>query len=250
MFLRSQIVSWLAQGFLKSFYFVVGRWDENSLLLLLNIKQILHCLYNCFHDPLASIAGKPGTFLCISITKLEHWHKSHFMANQKLHLKKQNSNFSDVLLSHWVSLPVIGTKLQVKWMDSRSIFDLLVLSEMGLGFSLWMTVFRQYRTFTLWRQKAASTLPCSQGARLSPLISLEEHWKCVMEEWVAGEAVRESFMWADICVLLYVSVKQCEMCAGFCCVGSPECKHALVGPSLCWRPSQHILPRLFQSCAS
>lgn len=57
-------------------------------------------------------------------------------------------------------------------MASRSIFDLLVLSETGLGFSLWMTVFRQYRTFTLWRQKAASTLPCSQGARLSPLISL------------------------------------------------------------------------------
>lgn len=57
--------------------------------------------------------------------------------------------------------------------------------------------------------RGSRRLPAGDRSRtrrgLTPLISLEEVWKCVMQKWADGEAVRvcerESFTWVDVCVL-------------------------------------------------
>lgn len=66
---------------------------------------------------------------------------------------------------------------------------------------------------------------CPARPGLSPLISLEELWKCVMQKWVDGEAVWEFFLrgWMFVCCVC-VSVKWEDTRVGFCCIRWPKCK--------------------------
>lgn len=67
----------------------------------------------------------------------------------------------------------------------------------------------------------------------SPLISLEELWKCVMQKWVDGERVcvwERVFRWRMFVCRVCVLVKQQDTCVGFCCVRRPNWEHPRLVP--------------------
>ncbi len=118
--------------------------------------------------------------------------------------------------------------------------DFLRSSEAGFGCGLWVTESWQYRTFTLWRQKAAGRLPCSQGPLSSNLPggALEVcHAEVGGRRGSDSACERASGGRMFVCCVC-VAVKQLDARVGFCCVTRLKCEHPLLVP-VCFgsRPS-------------
>lgn len=127
------------------------------------------------------------------------------------------------------------------------------------GIDLWVSESWLHRTFTLWRQKAASrpSEPSSRGP-LSPLISLEELWKCVMQKWVDGEAasvcvcVREFYVGGCLCVVSASRWNSSMRVLDSAALGGPKYEHPLLVPvcfgslpsTFCSAPSRPVYHRI------
>lgn len=114
----------------------------------------------------------------------------------------------------------------------------------GSGGILWLLAVEWNRPWlwpSEWQSPGSTGPPCCLDRRLpagcrarrghSPLISLEELWKCkcVMQKWVDGVAVRARALRGRMfACCVWDSVKQHDSRVGLCCVRMPKMRNPLV----------------------